>query len=172
MSFSGGTLTIGDTDPVVPIPVFEIYGKYGVTDRIDLGLRYSNFSVITVDYKHQLFGDLESVYAIATGASVGGSIIRIDWDNYKARFFQYEIPVHLSIHPAPWFTAGISPKYTGIGVSSSNGFEVMHLVGVTPGIEIGDRFRGMLSYSYLVPLNEVVASTSFQQVAVGMKIRF
>ncbi len=59
---------------------FEMYGRYGSTDRIDLGMRFPNYALMSVEFRHRLLGDEQSQYAMAKGLSVGRSIFT---DNYS-----------------------------------------------------------------------------------------
>ncbi len=46
-----------DTSLYLRVPTFEFGGKFGISDKMDIGIRFSNFGTLIGDFKYQFYGD-------------------------------------------------------------------------------------------------------------------
>lgn len=79
---------------------WDIRLKYGVHEKIDVGMKAGLLSGITVDTKVQLLGDFESPFAIAAGFGAG---LR---ENGVLEF-----PLYFSAHPSEYLSFYVTPRY-------------------------------------------------------------
>lgn len=128
------TLPKGDTDlgaavaaqgtlfegPVV-IPHFEIFGRRGLAENFDIGLKLSSAGGINIDGKYQFNGDQNSKSAKAVGAGLA-----FWYDGYKYVTSYQTLALYLSFHPNENFAWYAVPKIFhqlefGIGNKFKNG---------------------------------------------------
>lgn len=100
-------LTENDTTGEVPrlyFPNLEASGRYGITDRIDVGLRVNTNFNFAGDVRFQLIGDQDSPVAVSTGIGFGTF-------GLLASLWNMQIPLYVSVHPTDKIAVYISPRY-------------------------------------------------------------
>lgn len=137
-------------------PFGEIYVKYGITDRLDVGGKLTLIGTGNVDIKYRFLGSNESKGAISAGMSIGTVSVN------DQTIFDVHVPVYLSFHPSNWFAIYSTPRYVlrNIEGTSSNWF------GLTGGVRIGGKKFGVFGeYTYIT--NSVIDQPT-TQVAIGL----
>jgi hypothetical protein len=83
-----------DTDANATFFVGEAYGRYGVSENFDIGLKLSTGLTGVFDFKYQIVGDRISPFAMSIGPGVGfqGAIA-------ESALIQLHLPLHMSYHP-------------------------------------------------------------------------
>ena len=164
----------GELNGTFPVPTLEIQGKYGVSDKADIGLKFSNIGISVASLKYQFVGDKSSKFAAATGLGLGGTLVGFNLgDEGNLRFFQIEVPLHLSFHPSDKFAMYFSPKYFGIGGAFAGEAGMSHLLFFSPGLEFGRRFKFGLEFNVGAPLNDFTLSSGLiTQFGLGFKYNF
>ncbi len=163
-----------DTSLYIRIPSVEIGGKYGITENMDVGVRLSNFGTFIGDFKYQFYGDKESTFAAATGISIGGSVYSFSFGSSENfGFYQFDIPLHLSIHPSEKFAFYFTPRYMGIGGFAAGNGGLDQVIVLSPGIEFGSKVKVLINYNFVVPFDQVFFSDGFiSQFGIGFKFKF
>jgi hypothetical protein len=164
----------GSLNGTFPVPTFEFQGKYGVSEKVDIGLKFSNIGISVASLKYQFSGDQSSKFAAATGLGLGGTLVGFNLgDAGNLRFFQVEVPLHLSYHPTDKFALYFSPKYFGIGGAIANDAGMSHLLFLSPGLEFGKRFKFGAEFNIGAPLNDFgLSSGLITQFGLGFKVIF
>jgi hypothetical protein len=164
-----------DSSAFIRIPTFEFGGKYGITENIDVGVRLSNFGTFLGDFKYQFYGDKESMFAAATGISLGASMFGFSLRSTSESFgfYQFDIPLHLSVHPSEVFAFYFTPRYIGLSGYKAGSDGIDQLMVFSPGIEFGKRLKVILNYNLLVPFDQVFfGDGNISQFGIGFKFKF
>ena len=85
-------------------PNLEISGRYGITEKLDIGLRANSNLNLAFDAKYQVIGDRISPVAVAVGGGVGTF-------GLFAALWNVQIPLYFSFHPSEMIDIYISPRY-------------------------------------------------------------
>lgn len=85
-------------------PNLEVSGRYGVIEKLDIGLRLNTNLNVAVDAKYQFIGDRESPVAVAAGFGVGTF-------GLVAALWNVQVPLFVSFHPSEKVDIYIAPRY-------------------------------------------------------------
>lgn len=145
MSASGITQAF-DTDGSATFVILEAFGRYGLAENFDIGLKISTGLTGVIDFKYQIAGDKTSPFAMSVGPGIGfqGAIA-------GTSLLQLHLPLHMSYHPSERLAIYASPRYISqviTGSGSANYF------GSSLGFESGDKVRFVLEASYFRLLND------------------
>ncbi|MBK7604631.1 MAG: hypothetical protein IPI15_13790 [Saprospiraceae bacterium] len=146
------------------VPYIQYTGKYGITEKLDAGINLSTFGQIGLETKYQFLGDQESMFAMATG---------IGFNTFFFYYYDFQIPVHASIHPTDKLGIYFSPKYIGQFVSAfglSNTY--FDYAGFSGGVIYGDRVQFGIDITAAYPLRKVYSFDIFPNLynfGVGVK---
>jgi len=157
------------------IPIVELGVRYGITDRLDAGLKISTCSLVTLDSKYQFLGDKNSKLAGSVG--LGGSYSYLGIGTEKINAYNAMLPIYFSYHPVNWLTLYCSPKYvlqiTNNDYINSNQIfsTVSHWYGATGGIRIGKRIAFLAEYS-LFGNNIIPILLPYSQITCGVAFFF
>ncbi len=158
-------------DETAVLPVLEMWGRYGVGENLDVGIKLSTGLSGVFDLKYQFVGDRDSKFAMALGGGLGfqGGTL----DDF---ILQGHIPLHMSIHPSPKFGIYLTPRFISqfiIGTASVN------YGGGSFGLEFGQKVKFMTEFNYYKLLNEIQDTDELfsdfgiglYQVGMGFKFR-
>ena len=161
-SGAGFTELIDDADGTTPVlPVIELWGRYGVGERVDVGMKVSTGLSGVFDGKFQIVGDRYSKFALALGGGLGfqGGTL----DNL---LLQAHIPLHMSVHPSEKFAIYLTPRYISqfvIGDGSLN------YGGASFGLEAGQKVKFCMDFSYFSTFSDVNDVNSiFNDFGIGL----
>jgi hypothetical protein len=167
----GNDSTIIQEEFGVVVPVFELGGRVGVIDDLDIGLKISSTLNILLDAKYQFIGDQDdSKFAMAVGGAFG----------YQGGFgsfqiFQAQLPLYVSYHPVDAFAIYGIPRYA-VQFATGDGAGTVNNAGFSLGIEAGRKVRFGLDFSYFEILNleaqDIFDIPNFWQIGAGVKFRF
>jgi hypothetical protein len=85
-------------------PNLELSGRYGIVDKIDIGLKVNSNFNLALDARFQLIGDQYSPFALSAGAGFGTFAL-------FAALYNVQIPLYLSVHPSETVAIYVSPRY-------------------------------------------------------------
>lgn len=144
---------------------FHVNARYGITDRIEAGINLNTYGQIGLEGKYQLVGDKESLFALSLGATL---------NTFFFYYYEYQIPVHMSVHPIGDLAIYFTPKYAGQFVSALgiSNIAYMHYAGFSGGIMYGDRTKVGIEYTYMDPLRKVLRQDVFPAInnyGIGVK---
>lgn len=91
-----------DNFPQFVFPNIEIGGRYGISEKADVTLRFNTNFNFSAGGKYQLIGDRASDFALSAGAELGSIALSL-WN--------IQIPVYMSFHPNDNVAFYISPRY-------------------------------------------------------------
>ena len=106
-----GSIIEGD---LAIFPFIEVMGQFGITDRLDLGLKLSTGGNAQGHAKFQFAGSLESKFAAALG---GG--LSYQWAD-EVRVYRAHVPLYLSYHPGEKDAIYATPRYIYQSVSDDS----------------------------------------------------
>jgi hypothetical protein len=163
-----GAAADADDDDLGIIPSIELGGKFGITEIMDVGIRLSNFGTFIGEFKYQFYGDKESMYAAATGISIGSNL------RFLFTGFSFDIPLHFSVHTSEFFAFYFTPRYMGIVGALSGDFGQSLIL--SPGIEFGRKLKVLINYNQALPLNDIgligKGHGDVSQFGIGFKYKF
>jgi hypothetical protein len=155
-----------DVDANATFFVAEAFGRYGISENFDIGLKLSTGLTGVVDFKYQFIGDKTAPFAMSVGPGFGfqGAIA-------ETSLIQLHLPLHMSYHPNEKSAVYASPRYISqivTGEGSAN------YLGSSLGYENGDKVRFVLEGSYfrLLSGREVDGlGLGLFQIGAGLKFR-
>jgi hypothetical protein len=170
--FGGGAvnsdLALGELDTIsISAPFLEVGGRYGVSDKLDVGLKLAIIGTAVADAKYQFLGTKESKFAGSIGLGLG--YLSVSSDDSKSKIFDVMTPAYFSYHPNDWFSLYTSPRYV-LRINSyttetdATGSSTSNWYGVTGGMRIGRKFAFLGEYSYFK--NDEI-DTPFSQITAG-----
>lgn len=139
--------------------------RYGITDKLDAGLKISLLGTSGLYGKYQLVGDQESKFALSAGLSAGYLNITTGEgdDEVSNTTVDVAVPVFASVHPTEWLSIYAAPRYTlRFGGGTSNWY------GGTGGIRLGNKFAVFAEYSFVdsdsavEPLSQITGGIGFR----------
>lgn len=135
------------------IPYIQATGKYGIMDRLDAGINLSTFGQIGLEAKYQFYGDQQSIFAAATG---------LGFNTFFFYYYDFQIPLHLSVHPLENLGIYATPKYIGQFVSAfglANTY--FDYGGISGGFIYGDRVQFCVDITAAFPLRKIYSIDVF-----------
>ena len=158
-------LTASDSNGTVPrlyFPNLEASGRYGIVDRLDVGLRMNTNFNIAGDVKYQLLGNQESPVAMSAGFGVGTF-------GLFAALWNVQVPLYFSLHPSKTVDIYVNPRF--IAQFASGDFNgTLKYLGGNAGILVGKRTKFGLDVG-VYDLN-VKRSDSVTLLNFGIGVKF
>ncbi|NUQ26113.1 MAG: hypothetical protein HUU34_19355 [Saprospiraceae bacterium] len=150
------------------IGLFEFGGRYGVAEKIDIGMRINTVLNFLADVKVQVVGDQTSVFAMALGGGVGG----FGFVSTDGMLMNFQVPVYFSIHPNDKFALYAAPRYIGqFGTTFERSSGMLNYFGSNFGFEAGKKVKFGLDIAYYNLWNdgEEIDNSLFQ---IGFGVKF
>lgn len=144
----------------------HVNGRYGITDKLDVGFNANTYGMFGLEGKYQLIGDHESLFALSVGANI---------NTFFLYYYEYQIPVHMSIHPIENLGIYLTPKYAGQFVSAFGlaNLAYMHYGGFSGGLMYGDRIKGGIDFTAMFPLRKIYGQDVFPNLYnIGIGVRW
>ncbi|NUN99636.1 MAG: hypothetical protein HUU01_03360 [Saprospiraceae bacterium] len=149
--------------PELFFPSFEFSGRYGVADKVDIGVRLNTNLNLGVSGKFQVVGDRESSFAMSLGAEVGTF-------GLVSGLWNVQIPVFLSVHPSERFAWYLTPRYIYQFTSYTGAENGLSYLGGNTGIMFGGRnkFGFDIGY-YSLSVDEGEGNLGLLQIGLGAR---
>ena len=157
-----GVLDTLGSDQDVYLPLSEVSVRYGVTDKLDVGLKLGVIGLTTLDAKYMLVGDHESPFALSAGASFG--FVTVSSGDLRTGIYDIAVPVYASYHPAEWLAVYATPRYN-LRLFQGTETVPVSFLGTSAGVRIGKRFGVVAEYSYMANLS---GGAAHQQYSAGI----
>lgn len=157
-----------DTGLVInTLGLLELGGRYGVAEKVDVGLRINTALNFLADAKVQVVGNQESFFAMALGAGLGG----FGFVSEEGMLLNFQIPLYLSIHPSDKFAIYAAPRYIGqFGTTFDESSGLLNYFGSNFGFEAGKRVKFGLDIAYYGIWNEgEEINNALFQIGFGVK---
>jgi hypothetical protein len=157
-----GDEEIDDAIGNVFFPNIEFGGRYGVTEKLDVGLKLNTSLNLLVDTKYQIVGDQESPFAMAVGAGFGTfGLISVN-----GALLNFQVPLYTSFHPADNVAIYLSPRYIGqFGLTVAGNSSLLNYLGSNFGVEFGrNDFRFGFDFAYYSLANSNLSDDSDAQL--------
>lgn len=127
-----------DTDFNIFVPNIEISGRYGISDKVDFGLRANTFLNILADVKVQIAGGQESPFAMSTGLGLG----MFGFISGAGGLFNFQVPVYASYHPSENVDLYVAPRYIGQwGTTFEESSSLLNYYGANFGFLTGRKVK-------------------------------
>lgn len=133
------SLTMGF--PSLVLPSFEFAGRYGVAEKVDLGVRLNTNLNLGISGKFQVVGDQESTFALALGAEVGTF-------GLVSGLWNVQVPVFMSVHPSERLSIYFSPRYIYQFSSFAGAENGLSYLGGNAGLMFGSRNKYGIDVGY------------------------
>jgi len=147
----------------------EIFGRYGLTDKLDVGFNLSIIGTGGVDAKYQFLGDSESVFAGSVGAGIGYLSVTTGEGSSEtsSSLIDISIPAYFSCHLSNAFALYVSPRFI-----LRKGSDLSGNIGAIGGIRAGTERVGVFAeYGYIRSGNKEFSNQTNINVGVGFGIR-
>lgn len=138
------------------LPIFEVGGTLGITDRTDLEVRFNSSFFISGRVKRQIIGTKTSRFAASTGLDGGTNLMTIPVGGVA--YTHASIPVYLSFHPRETLAFYAVPRYTFVAITqmlppppdaTETGSASWHFPGLSYGVSIGAERRLIVEFAHL-----------------------
>jgi hypothetical protein len=156
-------------------PNIELGGRYGVSEKVDIGMRLNTSLNILIDAKVQVVGDQESTFAMALGGGVGS----FGLISTNGALLNFQVPVYTSYHPSETVALYLSPRYIGqFGTDFSESVSYLNYLGSNFGAEFGrsnTKFGVDIGYYSLWDNDNQLgdgSASSIIQLGLGFKFKF
>ncbi len=150
------------------LPHEAIWGQYGVTEKLDLGIKVSTGANISLLGKYQIVGDQSSNWAISLGGNA-----EYQFAGTENLVFRTHLPLYISYHPQDQWGIYATPRYIYQSVSND---AATHFGGSAIGVQrqFNERWYGILEGSYFKPFspNKDFNNARIFQAGVGFQYRF
>lgn len=148
-------------DETAVLPVFEFWGRYGVGEKMDLGLKLSTGLSGVFDLKYQFLGDRQSMFAMALGGGLGFQGGTLD-----ALLLQGHIPLFISVHPTDKFAIYTNPRFISQFIPGEGS---LNYGGASFGLEFGSRVKLNIEGNYFKILGDLDdVGSAFDEFGVGL----
>lgn len=148
------------------VPYLQLTGKVGITEKMDVGLSLSTFGQLGLEAKYQILGDQESLFALAAGGAI---------NTFFFTYYDFQLPVHASVHPVENLGIYITPKYIGQFVSNFGlASTYFDYTGLSTGVVYGDKVKVGGEITMAFPLGKFYRVDVFPNLynfGVGVKWR-
>lgn len=140
----------------------EIFARYGLTEKLDLGFNLSLIGTAGADFKYQFIGDQESAFAGSAGGGIG--YFSIESGDVKTTTIDVIVPAYFSFHAGDALALYTSPRFVQ-RFSNGNGT----FLGLIGGTRIGtEQFAIFLEYGVLKSFNDNYSN--HKQFNLGMAV--
>lgn len=150
------------------LPFLEGNFRYGITDNLDLGFKFTFIGTAVLDAKYQFIGDKQSPFAVSTGFGIG--YLNLLRSETKSNIYDFMVPLYVSAHPVNWFAAYMNPKFVlRYQIESGNVTTTITnsiWYGSTFGLRFGKKFALFTEYSYF--RNTEMRDVPFNQFTFGL----
>lgn len=145
-------------------PNLELTGRYGVSDKFDVGVKLNTNLNLSITTKYQFLGDRQSKAAMAIGADVGTfGIISSLWNA--------QLPLYFSLHPSDKFTWYLSPRYIFQFATGDLSTNISYLGGNT-GLLFGRKHKFGFDLGYYNLTDFDGSGVNLLTIGVGGKFVF
>lgn len=161
--------TVNANDFSIFAPNIEIGGRYGISDKVDFGIRANTNLNIYADVKYQFVGDQESPVAVATGFGLG----MFGFVTGTGGLYNFQIPLYASFHPTPGLDLYVAPRYVGQwGTAFGKSSGLINYFGANVGLLTGTRTKFGIDIAYYGLNNSDTGfNDSLFQIGFGMKFK-
>lgn len=161
------SILVGD-DFRFTFPSVEVGGRYGVADKIDIGVRMNSNLNLAVDGKFQILGDHESKTALSLGVGVGTFGLLLS----GVGLWNFQVSAPFSVHPTEKVAWYVAPRFIGqfaTAVGETSG--LLKYTGGNTGFLFGDKVKFGIDLGYY-RWGAGGDSVGLFQFGGGMKFRF
>ena len=138
--------------------VVELWGRYGVGEKTDLGLKLSTGLTFVFDVKQQLVGDQQLKFALAIGGAAGGFL--------AGEFVhQFHLPLYLSLHPSERIAWYLTPRFINQGIFGQGN---VNYLGSSIGVLFGRKVKFGIDLSYAGALANTPEGLQDSNLGVGL----
>jgi hypothetical protein len=150
-------------------PNIELGGRFGISEKVDFGVRANTNLNILADVKVQVAGDQESVFALATGLGLG----MFGFVSGAGGLFNFQVPLYASVHPTESLDFYLAPRYIGQwGTTFSESSGLLNYWGANLGFLAGRKTKFGIDVAYY-GVNGAGGdfNDSLFQIGFGMKFK-
>lgn len=165
------TIKVGDEELKLKLPLLEYIGRYGITQKLDAGIKIGIIGTSALDVKYQYFGTATSKAASSIGLGLGYVSVSANEAKTKANIYDISVPFYFSLHPKEWVALYTNPKYIcRMTLASTNSTSYSHWYGGTGGIRLGKRVAFIMEYTLFASDNsKYILSQITGGVSVGIR---
>jgi len=145
----------------------EFFGRFGVTEKLDVGVNLTLLGTGGADVKYQFLGDNESPLAASIGAGFGYLTFGAGDEDESNSIIDIMVPAYVSYHAGSALGIYASPRYIfrKAGENSSN-------FGIVGGLRLGGESSGVfIEYGYLKSSSDAYKDQTQLNIGFGIGIR-
>ena len=122
------------TDLSFFFPNIEIGGRYGIIDKLDMGMKANTNLNVMLDAKYQLLGDENSKAAMSIG--LGGGTFGL-----VSSLWNIQIPAYFSFHPSEKVAFYVNPRYVVQFAAGNLDIGALNYFGGNAGLLLGEKVK-------------------------------
>jgi hypothetical protein len=126
---------------------FELQGTLGLTEKLDIGLKYTFPLSGSLDAKYCLLGaGKDKGVFFSPGLKIGyTSLPNNTNDSTENNRIEYFIPLYFSVYFTDFLALSLTPAYSGRFYTEASGYS--NLIGGSVNLKIGKKIGAFLEYS-------------------------
>jgi hypothetical protein len=133
------------------IPAITAHVRYGITEKIDAGIRFGVLALPTLDVKYQFYESENGKIAAAVGGFGGFATFNTANGEQSNRIGELGVPIFASLHLTEWLAFYINPRisYRGIHTNDAGNIENQNELwyGLNTGIRLGKKVGFLVEYA-------------------------
>ncbi len=160
-------INFSDTASIIDGGYFlELGASVGLTEALDIGLKYTVPTGGNVEAKYTLLGTNQETGLFLAPALRAGYYNLITIGDSKIDRFEFAVPVYLTYAPASIFQITLQPAYTGRVVMTSDEDEVssssfQQLVGTNANLKLGKKLGILVEGAYYYDLKSKTTEAQY-----------
>lgn len=148
-------------------PHAEFMARFGLVERLDMGLKLSTGGNLLVDGKYQFVGDQDSRFAMG----IGGGFEYQGSDPTENFIFRTHLPLYLSYHPSETDAIYAAPRFVWQFVSDDDD-SYFFGGGLGYNHRFSDKFAGMIESSLFAPRTQNTNNNGAIVFQFGLGVAF
>ena len=126
--------------PIIIYPNLAKSNKYGIGNKTDVYCEVGTNLSFSAGFKHQLIGDRNSTFALATGTEFEALAVLELFGSNESFIFNAQIPIYSSYHPSEKVSLYLTPRYV-YQLKSATDVNDYHYYGGNFGILYGKKHK-------------------------------
>jgi hypothetical protein len=166
--FQDDALDSGSSEIPIPLfPIAEVSGRYGLSEKFDIGLKINSVLNTGIHAKYQFLGDRNSKIAMAVGGEFG-------LFGLTTSLINVQVPLFFSYHPSPKISLYANPRYVYqaetslslLGESAS-----LNYLGGNAGLLFGTKHKFGIDIGYF-GIGQGALGTDLSLFSIGLGGKF
>lgn len=155
------------SDFVLPVVTAQV--RYGISEKLDAGVRFGLLSLPSLDVKYNILESESGAFAASLGAFGGLASFNTGGGDQRNRIREFGLPVYTSFHPVDWLALYFHPRASLLNRFRNDAGNIERdneiWYGFNTGIRLGKKIGVAAEYSIfrIAPSN-----ATYQHIGGGL----